>query len=407
MENKQKIPQVRFKGFTDAWEQRKLGEVFTEYSEKNHEELSPLTIIQGKGTILREESNRNLIYDKAGLKNYKLVNEGDFILHLRSFEGGLEMANSRGIVSPAYHIFHGENADSRFYYPFFRSKYFISVLLKPYVYGIRDGKSIDVEGMKLIRIPCPKIEEQQLIGDYFETLDTLITLHQRKCDTLQKLKKSMLQKMFPKNDSLYPEIRFEGFTDAWEQRKLGDMMNVTSVKRIHQSDWTSSGVRFLRARDIVALYKNEEPSDYLYISEEKYNEYSSLSGKVKVGDLLVTGVGTIGVPMLINDGNPLYFKDGNVIWFQNENKINGDFFYYSFIGNAIQSFIQESAGTGTVGTYTIDSGKKTPISLPTNESEQQKIGNYFRNLDHLITLHQRKLETLKKLKKSMLQKMFI
>ena len=163
----------------NAWEQRELGEVFTEYSEKNHEELSPLTIIQGKGTILREESNRNLIYDKAGLKNYKLVNEGDFILHLRSFEGGLEMANSRGIVSPAYHIFHGENADSRFYYPFFRSKYFISVLLKPHVYGIRDGKSIDVEGMKLIRIPYPKIEEQQLIGDYFETLDTLITLHQR------------------------------------------------------------------------------------------------------------------------------------------------------------------------------------------------------------------------------------
>ena len=195
-QNGESVPEIRFAGFTDAWEQRKLGEVFTEYSEKNHEELSPLTIIQGKGTILREESNRNLIYDKAGLKNYKLVNEGDFILHLRSFEGGLEMANSRGIVSPAYHIFHGENADSRFYYPFFRSKYFISVLLKPHVYGIRDGKSIDVEGMKLIRIPCPKIEEQQLIGDYFETLDNLITLHQRKLETLQKMKKSLLQKMF-------------------------------------------------------------------------------------------------------------------------------------------------------------------------------------------------------------------
>ena len=187
------FPEIRFKGFTDAWEQRELGEVFTEYSEKNHEELSPLTIIQGKGTILREESNRNLIYDKAGLKNYKLVNEGDFILHLRSFEGGLEMANSRGIVSPAYHIFHGENADSRFYYPFFRSKYFISVLLKPHVYGIRDGKSIDVEGMKLIRIPYPKIEEQQLIGDYFETLDTLITLHQRKLEQEQQKKKALMQ----------------------------------------------------------------------------------------------------------------------------------------------------------------------------------------------------------------------
>ena len=189
-------PEIRFKGFTDAWEQREFGEVFVEYSEKNHEELPPLTIIQGKGTILREESDRILIYDKSGLKNYKLVNEGDFILHLRSFEGGLEVANSRGIVSPAYHIFHGENVDSRFYYPFFRSKYFISVLLKPHVYGIRDGKSIDVEGMKSINIPCPTMEEQRAIGDYFTQLDKVITLHQRKLETLKKLKKSMLQKMF-------------------------------------------------------------------------------------------------------------------------------------------------------------------------------------------------------------------
>ena len=165
---------------TLSWEQRKLGDVFVEYSEKGHDELPPLTIIQGKGTILREESERNLIYDKSGLKNYKLVNQDDFILHLRSFEGGLEKANSRGIVSPAYHIFHGENADTRFYYPFFRSKYFISVLLKPHVYGIRDGKSIDVDGMKTIDIPYPTIEEQNKIGDYFARLDCLITLHQHK-----------------------------------------------------------------------------------------------------------------------------------------------------------------------------------------------------------------------------------
>lgn len=162
-----------------TWEQRKFSEVFTEYSEKNHEELPPLTIIQGKGTILREESDRNLIYDKAGLKNYKLVNQDDFILHLRSFEGGFEVANSQGIVSPAYHIFHSEKADSRFYYPFFRSKFFISVLLKPHVYGIRDGKSIDVEGMKSINIPYPSIEEQNKIGEYFQQLDNLITLHLR------------------------------------------------------------------------------------------------------------------------------------------------------------------------------------------------------------------------------------
>ena len=202
-----------------------------------------------------------------------------------------------------------------------------------------------------------------------------------------------------------PAIRFKGFTDAWEQRKLGDIMNVTSVKRIHQSDWTDSGVRFLRARDIVSASKNEEPDDYLYISKEKYDEYSLISGKVSVGDLLVTGVGTIGVPYLIRNSEPLYFKDGNIIWFQNGTKIDGDFFLYSFFGKAIQDFINESAGIGTVGTYTIESGKKTPISLP-EMKEQQQIGAYFRNLDNLITLHQRKYDKLQVLKKAMLEKMF-
>ena len=202
-----------------------------------------------------------------------------------------------------------------------------------------------------------------------------------------------------------PALRFKGFTYTWEQRKLGDIMNVTSVKRIHQSDWTDSGIRFLRARDIVSASKNEEPDDYLYISKEKYDEYSLVSGKVAIGDLLVTGVGTIGVPYLIRNSEPLYFKDGNIIWFQNGAKIDGDFFLYSFFGKAIQDFINESAGIGTVGTYTIESGKKTPISLP-EMKEQQQIGAYFRNLDHLITLHQRKYDKLTNMKKSMLEKMF-
>ena len=166
------------------------------------------------------------------------------------------------------------------------------------------------------------------------------------------------------------------------------MMNVTSVKRIHQSDWTDSGVRFLRARDIVAAAKNEEPDDYLYISKEKYEEYSTLSGKVGVSDLLVTGVGTIGVPYLVRNLEPLYFKDGNIIWFQNSDKIDGKFLFYSFSAEQIQGFINESAGVGTVGTYTIESGKKTPISLP-NQIEQAKVGEFFQQLDNLITLHQR------------------
>ena len=113
-----------------------------------------------------------------------------------------------------------------------------------------------------------------------------------------------------------PRIRFKGYTDAWEQRKLGELMNVTSVKRIHQSDWTDSGVRFLRARDIVAASKNEEPNDYLYISKEKYEEYSTISGKVNIDDLLVTGVGTIGVPYLVENTEPLYFYAETVLLFK-------------------------------------------------------------------------------------------
>ena len=185
-----------------------------------------------------------------------------------------------------------------------------------------------------------------------------------------------------------PRCFLGSFDFSWEQRKLGDMMNVTSVKRIHQSDWTDSGVRFLRARDIVAAAKNEEPDDYLYISKEKYEEYSTLSGKVGVSDLLVTGVGTIGVPYLVRNLEPLYFKDGNIIWFQNSDKIDGKFLFYSFSAEQIQGFINESAGIGTVGTYTIESGKKTPISLP-NQIEQAKVGEFFQQLDNLITLHQR------------------
>ena len=192
----EKYPEVRFKGFNGDWEQRELGDVFKEYSEKNHLKLPPLTIIQGKGTILREESDRNLQYDKANLAGYKLVRKNDLIVHLRSFEGGLERANTDGIVSPAYHMFHGDNTDTRFYYPFFRSKRFIDSLLKPHVYGIRDGKSIDIEGMKTIIIPVPSYEEQRRIGDFIESMDNLITLHQRKLDNLNNIKKGFLQQMF-------------------------------------------------------------------------------------------------------------------------------------------------------------------------------------------------------------------
>ena len=179
-QNGSNVPEIRFSGFTYAWEQRKLGDVFKEYSEKNHIELPALTIIQGGGTVKREDSDRNLMYDESNLSNYKMVRKDDFIVHLRSFEGGLEKSSLDGIISPAYHTFHSDVADSRFYYPYFRSHEFIKYKLVPHVYGIRDGRSIDIDGMKTIEIPYTSLEEQRRIGDYLESLDHLITLHQHK-----------------------------------------------------------------------------------------------------------------------------------------------------------------------------------------------------------------------------------
>ena len=182
-------------------------------------------------------------------------------------------------------------------------------------------------------------------------------------------------------------------------------MDVASVRRVHQEDWTDEGVRFLRARDLVAFANNEPVDDPLFISEEMYQEYSAQSGKVSVGDLLVTGVGTIGVPWLVTSENPIYFKDGNIIWFKNAGEIDGEFFYHSFTASTIQSFINEAAGIGTVGTFTIETGKKTPIWLPSKQ-EQHCVSAFMTRLDNLITLHQRKYDKLCTVKKSMLDKMF-
>ena len=186
-----------------------------------------------------------------------------------------------------------------------------------------------------------------------------------------------------------PKLRFKGYEDAWEQRKLGSDINVTSVKRVHQSDWETEGVPFYRARDIVSEFKGEEISEPIFVSKKTYEEFSRISGKVQADDLLVTGVGTIGVPYLVKSNNPLYFKDGNVIWIQNNKKLDGYFLFYTFITNPIQNFIRESAGTGTVGTLTIETCKRIPVFIP-GKREQIAVGEFFQSLDNLITLHQRR-----------------
>ena len=206
-----------------TWEQRKLGEVFQEYSEKNHIELPALTIIQGGGTVKREDAERNLMYDKSNLSNYKIVRKDDFIVHLRSFEGGLEKSSLDGIISPAYHTFHSDIADSRFYYPYFRSYEFIKHKLVPHVYGIRDGRSIDIDGMKTIEIPYTSMEEQKKIGDYLDSLDHLITLHHHKPHpTLHCIYIHIKEFFNRKEDTYMPELEQMIENKLIEQLVYGD-----------------------------------------------------------------------------------------------------------------------------------------------------------------------------------------
>ena len=186
-------PEVRFPGFAGAWERKRLDDVFSEHTEKDHPELPALTIVQGGGTIKRDESERKLHYDKNYLSNYKVVDKGDFIVHLRSFEGGLEVATTRGLISPAYNVFRGKAIDPRFYYAYFRSPEFIHGDLTPHVYGIRDGRSIDIDGLKSIRIPYAPLAEQKAVGNFIATVDNQIALHQRKHDEEVRKKKALMQ----------------------------------------------------------------------------------------------------------------------------------------------------------------------------------------------------------------------
>ncbi|MDB1516225.1 restriction endonuclease subunit S [Bifidobacterium adolescentis] len=397
------VPQIRFAGFTDPWEQRKLGELFEEHSEKDRDDLPALTIIQGGGTVHRDESNRNLQFDRNSLSNYKVVDTGDFIVHLRSFEGGLEKATCCGLVSPAYHIFRGKNVDSDFYYLYFRSKRFIDADLKPHVYGIRDGRSIDIEGMKTIFIPWTNLAEQRRIGAFFDRLDSLITLHQRKYDKLCVLKKSMLDKMFPKGGSLYPEIRFAGFTDPWEQRKLSELVEIERggsprpIERYITDD--PCGLNWVKIGDAPELGR------YITQTTEKIKpEGLAKTRQVYPGDLVLSNSMSFGRPYIMAIKGCIH--DGWLLIRDAQKHFDPIFLCHMLGAPQMLNQYRMFAAGSTVNNLNKELVGKAIVSLPSKD-EQREIGIVLDRLDSLITLHQRKLELLRNIKKSMLDKMFV
>ena len=187
-----------------------------------------------------------------------------------------------------------------------------------------------------------------------------------------------------------PKIRFNGYTEDWEQRKLGEIADLTSSKRVHAQDYVDSGIPFYRGKEISELREHKPVSEVLYITEEKYKEMAKLYGSPQVGDLLITAVGTIGNTWVV-DNVPFYFKDGNLIWFKNI-KCNPNYLDYVLSSDDGQKKIDASAIGSSQKALTMVKMNELKFMFPNND-EQVRIADYFRNLDNLITLHQRKCMT--------------
>ena len=193
-----------------------------------------------------------------------------------------------------------------------------------------------------------------------------------------------------------PKIRFKGYEEDWEQRKLGDVTELKSASRVHKGEWTDSGVPFFRSSDVMAAI-NGTTNEKAYISEELYEKLSNASGKLEEGDVLVTGGGSVGNPYIVPNNEPLYTKDADLLWIKNQGRFYPYFLYEYFFSPTFRIYLSNISHVGTIAHYTITQLSETPISLPDIE-EQIKVGEYFESLDRLITLHQRKCEETKKLK---------
>lgn len=405
------VPRIRFNGFTDDWEQRKLGDISEKVTRKNQNIVCDevLTNSAEYGIISQRDFFDKDIANSENIDGYYIVEPNDFVYNPRISNlapfGPIRRnkLEKSGAMSPLYYVFRTHGVDYGFLEYYFKTNGWHSFMHLNGNSGARSDRfAIRDDIFKEMPITMPQnVVEQQAIGKYFTNLDSLITLHQRKLETLKKLKKSMLQKMFPKNGSLYPEIRFSGFTDAWEQRKLGELADIigggtpsTSISEYWDGD--------------IDWYAPAEISDKIYVdsSERKITKagYENSSAKMlPVGTVLFTSRAGIGKTTILR--KEACTNQGFQSIVPHKNMLDS---YFIFSRTDELKRYGETMGAGS--TFVEVSGKQMAsmkLMIPKTIEEQQAIGQYFTNLDNLITLHQRKCETLKKLKKSMLQKMFV
>ena len=404
-------PQIRFVGFTDAWEQRKLSDMVERVTRKNEnlESELPLTISAQYGLI-----DQNEFFDKRiasrDVSGYYLLKKGEFAYNKSTSSDAPWGAVKRldryemGVLSTLYIVFalkENGNIDSDFLVSYYDTDCWHKGVQAIAAEGARNHGLLNITPADyfetVLTVPSD-VKEQHQIGTFFAKLDTLITLHQRKCDALQKFKKSMLQKMFPQNGESVPEIRFAGFTDAWEQRKFSDFTFPAGER--NKDDLDLEPFAITNNQGFIA--QSEAHDDFGYMKDVDRKMY-----------IVVKPNSFAYNPARINVGSLGYYEGAeNVIVsslyevFQTAEYVDDKFLKHWFKTKAFQDWI-ERLQEGSVRLYFYyDKLCECIMSMPSVE-EQRKIGAYLDKIDNLITLHQRKLETLQKMKKSLLQKMFV
>ena len=406
MSKKKDAPEIRFPGFTDAWEQRKLGEVLEEKREKTTTENEDVLLSCAiDGMFLNSE----LFSHFRGQSNigYLKVKKNDLILSAQNLHLGNCNVNLRfehGIISPAYKVYELINCDPTFMQAWVKMDSTKAFFDRASTEGASVcRKNIIWTDLYRQELAIPSIAEQKKIGSFFSHLDHLITLHQRKLDKLHKYKKAMLQKMFPQNGADVPEIRFPGFTDAWEQRKLGEVGSCQSgigFPDVEQGG--KDGTPFFKVSDM-----NIVGNEYELLYSNNYVTQEQIERKKwkPITEVPAMFFAKVGAAVMLNRKrivNTPFLLDNNTMAYKFGNGWDTDFGRTLFDTINLASLVQ----VGALPSYNASDVEGIVIALPTIE-EQRKIGQYFQNLDHLITLHQRKCEMLQKYKKAMLQKMFV
>ena len=386
MEKKRK-PEIRFRGFNEDWEQRKLGEYCEMFNGDRSSKYPGAQDMVSVGIPFinagdLEDGHVNLTtankitrekYDDLGGAKLQL---GDIVYCLRGTLGKNAYIDNftEGTVASSLVAIRPKNIDGR---------YLFHILNSDIEYRQRvvhdEGAAqpnLSAKSVSEFIIPIPDIDEQEKISSYLDNLSTLITLHQRKLEKLQNFKKSMLEKMFPQNDSKTPQIRFKGFTNDWEQRKLREVGSVSMCRRIFKEQTSENGE--------IPFYKigtfGSEPD--AFISRELFEEYKLKYPYPKKGDILISASGSIGKTVDFI-GKDEYFQDSNIVWLNHDERLINLFLkcFYSVVK-------WEGIEGSTIKRLYNDNILDTVISFP-SVPEQQKIGQYFKHLDDLITLHHR------------------